>query len=266
VVKYGTGTMAKLDDRPVAGKTGTADQARDIWFVGYTTDMCTAVWGGNDENKEIEGKHVTGGDVMAKIWKDYAKAYYESHPTPGGVFFAPTQPTKDESDRDQKKKDDGALAKDSKSGASPVVPDQPKVVKVPVANGVVELRGQAPQEDKPQVSEDAKTESQPDGSASHTNPLLPQTAPPASLPTPIYAPAPSSHAHVSGQNPSVMMRMPPAGESAESAPSAEPAVGLRAKAGMQSLSAPNRLYPANPTSQFRPANQNTTAPVSEPPQ
>jgi penicillin-binding protein 1A len=266
VVKYGTGTMAKLDDRPVAGKTGTADAAKDIWFVGYTTDMCTAVWGGNDENKPIEGKHVTGGDVMAKIWKDYAKQYYEVHPTPGGVFFAPTQPTKDESDRNQKKKDDGDLAKDAKSGASPAVPDEPKVVKVPVANGVVELRGQAPQEDKPKTVEDSKTESQLDGSGSHANPLLPQTAPPASLPSPIYAPAPSSHAHAAVQNPSVMMRMPPGSESSEGTATSEPAVGLRAKAGMQSLGAPNRLYPANPTSPFRPANQNTTAPVAEPSQ
>ena len=74
VVKYGTGTRAKLEDRPVAGKTGTADEAKDIWFVGYTADMCTAIWGGNDENKPIPGQHVTGGDVMAGIWKDYATA------------------------------------------------------------------------------------------------------------------------------------------------------------------------------------------------
>jgi penicillin-binding protein 1A len=90
VVKFGTGTGAKLDDRPVAGKTGTADESKDIWFVGYTPDLCTAVWGGNDENLPIAGHNVTGGDVMAKIWKHYVQAYYEAHPTPAGSFVAPT--------------------------------------------------------------------------------------------------------------------------------------------------------------------------------
>jgi penicillin-binding protein 1A len=90
VVKFGTGTGAKLDDRPVAGKTGTADESKDIWFVGFTPDICTAVWGGNDENLPIAGHNVTGGDVMAKIWKHYMQAYYEAHPTPAGTFVAPT--------------------------------------------------------------------------------------------------------------------------------------------------------------------------------
>jgi membrane peptidoglycan carboxypeptidase len=90
VVKFGTGTGAKLDDRPVAGKTGTADESKSIWFVGFTPDICTAVWGGNDENLPIPGHNVTGGDVMAKIWKHYMQAYYEAHPTPAGTFVAPT--------------------------------------------------------------------------------------------------------------------------------------------------------------------------------
>jgi penicillin-binding protein 1A len=90
VVKSGTGTMARLPDRPVAGKTGTADEAKDIWFIGFTPDMVTAVWGGNDENKPIPGTYVTGGTVMAKIWKDYNLLYYEKHPTPPGTFIAPS--------------------------------------------------------------------------------------------------------------------------------------------------------------------------------
>jgi hypothetical protein len=218
--------------------------------------MCTAVWGGNDENKEIEGKHVTGGDVMAKIWKDYAKQYYESHPTPGGVFFAPTQPTKEDSEHEQKKKDDGALAQE-KPAAPPAVRAQPAVVKVNVGNGIVELHGQSAQEDKPKTSDESKTE---DGNGiARINPLLPQTAPPATLPTPVYAPAPSPHAHAGGQSPTLMMKMP----AAESPAAPAEAVGLHAKSGMQSLGAPNRLYPANSTSQFRPASPTGTVPPSE---
>ncbi len=90
-VRWGTGTQAKLADRPVAGKTGTADEGKDIWFIGFTPDMVTAVWGGNDENKAIEGKNVTGGVVMAKIWHDYNEAFYKARPTAPGSFMAPTQ-------------------------------------------------------------------------------------------------------------------------------------------------------------------------------
>jgi 1A family penicillin-binding protein len=86
VVRYGTGTAARLSDRPVAGKTGTADESKDIWFIGFTPDLCTALWGGNDENKPIPGVYVTGGGVMAKIWQKYNIAYYAKHPTPPGSF------------------------------------------------------------------------------------------------------------------------------------------------------------------------------------
>ena len=88
VVKYGTGTQAKLADRPVAGKTGTADAGKDIWFIGFTPDMVTAVWGGNDEDLPIPGHNVTGGVVMAKIWHQYNEAYYKACPTPAGSFPA----------------------------------------------------------------------------------------------------------------------------------------------------------------------------------
>lgn len=91
VVRAGTGTAAKLGDRPVAGKTGTADAGKDIWFCGFTPDTVTAVWGGNDENLPIPGHNVTGGVVMAKIWKDFMSAYYQMRPTPPGSFITPTK-------------------------------------------------------------------------------------------------------------------------------------------------------------------------------
>ncbi len=112
-VQHGTGTAAKLPDRPVAGKTGTADAGKDIWFCGYTPDLVTVVWGGNDENKPIPGTHVTGGDVMAKIWKTYMVAYYDTHPTPAGEFVPPTAVTQEELAQNKKKFD--RLAKDSGS-------------------------------------------------------------------------------------------------------------------------------------------------------
>lgn len=90
VVRVGTGTQAKLKDRPVAGKTGTADAGKDIWFAGFTPDMVTVCWGGNDENLPIPGHNVTGGTVMAKIWRTFMEAYYETHPTPAGSFMEPS--------------------------------------------------------------------------------------------------------------------------------------------------------------------------------
>ena len=91
VVRIGTATQAKLADRPVAGKTGTTDANKDIWFAGYTPDTVTVVWGGNDDNLPIPGHNVTGGTVMAKIWQMFMEAYYKEHPTPAGSFMEPTR-------------------------------------------------------------------------------------------------------------------------------------------------------------------------------
>ncbi|MBC7107160.1 MAG: penicillin-binding protein 1A, partial [Firmicutes bacterium] len=66
VVERGTGTRAALD-RPVAGKTGTSDEGRDAWFVGYTPDLAAAVWLGYDQPRAMP--LVYGGSYAAPIWK-----------------------------------------------------------------------------------------------------------------------------------------------------------------------------------------------------
>src|SRR5204862_8021339 len=68
VVTEGTGKAARLDRR-AAGKTGTTDEYRDAWFVGFTTDIVVGVWVGNDDNSPTDG--VTGGELPAKIWHDF---------------------------------------------------------------------------------------------------------------------------------------------------------------------------------------------------
>jgi penicillin-binding protein 1A len=66
VITGGTGTAAYMPDHEAGGKTGTTDDFRDAWFVGYTRDYTTAVWCGNDDYSKMWNSF--GGDVPATIW------------------------------------------------------------------------------------------------------------------------------------------------------------------------------------------------------
>ena len=68
VVENGTGKRAALDGIPTCGKTGTTNDWRDGWFVGYTGNFVGAVWMGNDDFSPT--KHMTGGTLPAMTWHD----------------------------------------------------------------------------------------------------------------------------------------------------------------------------------------------------
>lgn len=68
VVERGTGQRATLADRPVAGKTGTTQGARDAWFIGFSADYVAGVWMGYDDNTPLTG--VTGAGLPAEIWRE----------------------------------------------------------------------------------------------------------------------------------------------------------------------------------------------------
>ncbi|MEA5534358.1 penicillin-binding protein 1A [Crocosphaera sp. XPORK-15E] len=78
VITGGTGRAANLG-RPAAGKTGTTDNERNVWFVGYVPQLSTAVWIGDDANRVL-GKGVTGGGNAAPIWREFMQEALKNEP------------------------------------------------------------------------------------------------------------------------------------------------------------------------------------------
>jgi penicillin-binding protein 1A len=76
-LKKGTGKAANFN-RPVAGKTGTSQNNRDAWFIGYSADLIAGVWMGNDNQESM--KNVTGGGLPARAWRVYMAAAHTHTP------------------------------------------------------------------------------------------------------------------------------------------------------------------------------------------
>ncbi len=76
VITNGTGRAANIG-KPAAGKTGTTDDSKDAYFIGFTPDVVTGVWVGNDDNSRMG--NLTGGTVPALIWKDVMKVATEPY-------------------------------------------------------------------------------------------------------------------------------------------------------------------------------------------
>ena len=67
----GTARRADLPGWPAAGKTGTSQDFRDAWFIGYTSQLVTGVWLGNDDNSPT--RKATGGGLPVEIWSRFMK-------------------------------------------------------------------------------------------------------------------------------------------------------------------------------------------------
>ena len=76
-IRTGTGKRARID-RPAGGKTGTSQDNRDAWFIGYTADLVAGVWVGNDDGTPMRG--VTGGRLPAEIWRNFMTAAHTGMP------------------------------------------------------------------------------------------------------------------------------------------------------------------------------------------
>ena len=106
VVHYGTGWRAKALGVPVAGKTGTTNDYRDAWFVGYTPETVAAVWVGFDDMRPL-GSMETGARAASPIWVSFMRSLYseaENFPVPEGIVSYAIDPS------------NGLLSRDDSSG------------------------------------------------------------------------------------------------------------------------------------------------------
>ncbi|MEM9169416.1 MAG: PBP1A family penicillin-binding protein [Pseudomonadota bacterium] len=78
VVDRGTGRRARLGRRTAVGKTGTTNDWRDAWFIGYTRDVVAGVWVGNDAYRPMD--EISGGKLPAEIWRDFMLAAHGDLP------------------------------------------------------------------------------------------------------------------------------------------------------------------------------------------
>ena len=96
VVREGTGMRALALGRPCAGKTGTTNDSRDAWFIGYTPDLLCGVWVGFDDARPL-GSRETGAKAALPIWLEFMKAATWGEPVksfvvPPGIVFARIDP------------------------------------------------------------------------------------------------------------------------------------------------------------------------------
>jgi penicillin-binding protein 1A len=96
VVRHGTGWRAKALKRPTAGKTGTTNDLKDAWFIGYIPQLLTVTWVGYDQERPL-GKKETGSRAAAPGWVSFmeqavADLPVEHFPVPDAIEFRPIDP------------------------------------------------------------------------------------------------------------------------------------------------------------------------------
>jgi penicillin-binding protein 1A len=93
VIQRGTGAAASALGRPLAGKTGTTNDFRDGWFVGFSPEIITGVWVGYDDYRVSLGEGNAGARVALPAWMNFMKTALSSRPmvdfpVPGNIEFA----------------------------------------------------------------------------------------------------------------------------------------------------------------------------------
>src|SRR5439155_22623964 len=124
VVTNGTGTKAKLADRPAAGKTGTTDQHGDAWFIGFTPQLAAAVWMGSPESvvpmTNVGGINVFGGTFPALVWHNFMQQAMDGLPVENFTAPGPTRASKylDPKDKEVKRSTSSSGTKRTSTSSS----------------------------------------------------------------------------------------------------------------------------------------------------
>ena len=136
VIRRGTGTRANIG-RPAAGKTGTTSDYHDAWFVGYTPDLVTGVWIGNDSVSDLHG--MSGGMTPAVIWQAFMQKALAQMPIrsfAGSPAYSDTSAKEEtavdhekssgeKKATDEKKKEQGKTSGSSSKGGGNTAPAEP---------------------------------------------------------------------------------------------------------------------------------------------
>jgi penicillin-binding protein 1A len=124
VVTSGTGQRARAVGRPVAGKTGTTNDMKDAWFIGFVPQLVAGVWVGYDQEKSL-GAGGSGGQAAAPIWTEFmqralARVPVEDFRVPPNITFALIDPR---SGRLAREGTEGAVTECFISGSEPSLTD-----------------------------------------------------------------------------------------------------------------------------------------------
>lgn len=155
VVNYGTGTSAKIE-LSSGGKTGTTTQSLDLWYVGYTSELVTAVWAGNSDNSEVKGYSTYGGTVCAPVWRNYMNTLYYNgvfEETPTATKHQETVPETTTTDQDQQEEQPSGETTPGETNPDKSQPDEVNPEK-PGAN-----QDEAPDSEKPQPQQPVEPQS-----------------------------------------------------------------------------------------------------------
>jgi penicillin-binding protein 1A len=174
-----TGTARKAEPlgSPAAGKTGTSQDFRDAWFVGYTGHLVTGVWLGNDDNSPTKA---TGGGLPVEIWSRFMKVAHQGLPpadlpglnghvpdtpqapatippvapssAPVASLLSPSAPALFTRDDDPRPLAPLAPARPPAVAAAPLAPAKPRVAAVPLPPPRAQVRAPSPAPRPPQVA------------------------------------------------------------------------------------------------------------------
>ena len=119
----GTAHKAELPGWQAAGKTGTSQEWRDAWFVGYTSYLVAGVWLGNDDGSPT--KKVSGGNLPVEIWSRFMRAAHQgvpAAPLPGGIWRSGDEPAPDAAPSPSPLGTPLAIGRGATASAAPVAP------------------------------------------------------------------------------------------------------------------------------------------------